>query len=129
MTFKTMAVVTALIGLVLGIGYLFFGALVVGRWQLETTADVLLMSRRIGCLYLGISVMLCLARSAPASVARTAIAAGMAVGLTLLAVSGIHAFAAGHAGRGILISGALELLLALGLLCVLVKERRTAPKG
>ena len=128
MKFKTMAVVTAVIGIVLGIGYLFFGALIVGRWQVEATAGVLLMSRRIGCLYLGISTMFCLARSAPASAPRTALAAGTAVGLTLLALSGIYALTAGHVGRGILMSSALELLLALGFLCVLVKERRTAPK-
>jgi Ca2+/Na+ antiporter len=51
MSFKAIAVITAIIGLVLGAAYLFLGQLVVGRWQIEPTEGVLLLGRRIGVLY------------------------------------------------------------------------------
>lgn len=124
MSFKTLAVITAIVALVLGIGYLVFGTVIVGRWLIQPTDGVLLLGRRIGCLYLGLSVMYFLARSAPVSVARTALSAGTAVALLLLALFGVYELASGHAGRGILASAALELLIALGYIWILVRERR-----
>lgn len=129
MSFKTVAVITAVVALVLGVGYLFFGALVVGRWQVLPTDSVLLLSRRIGCLYLGLSVMYFLARSAPVSVARTALSAGTAVALSLLALFGIYELTAGHAGPGILASAALEFIIAFGYIRILLTERRAVIKG
>jgi hypothetical protein len=129
MSFKTVAVITAVVALVLGVGYLFFGALVVGRWQILPTDSVLLLSRRIGCLYLGLSVMYFLIRSAPVSVARTALSAGTAVALSLLALLGIYELTAGHSGPGILASAAIESVIALGYIRILLTERRAAVKG
>lgn len=126
MSFKTIAVVTAIVTLVLGVGYLFFGALIVGRWQIQPTDSVLLLSRRIGCLYLGLSLMYFLARSAPVSVVRTALSAGTAVAVSLLALSGVYDLTAGHAGPGILVSAGIEFLLALGYIRILFTERRAA---
>ncbi len=126
MSFKTAAVVTALVAFVLGLAYLFAGAVVVGRWGLEPTGGVLLLGRRMGCLYLGLSAMYFLARSAPASAARTALAVGAATTLALLAVSGILEFAADHAGPGILVSAAIELLLGLAFVTSLFREKRLA---
>ncbi len=126
MSFKTVAIITAIVALVLGIGYLAFGAVIVGRWQVQPTESVLLMARRIGCLYLGLSVMYFLARSAPVSVARTALSVGTAVALSLLALFGVYELAMGHAGPGILASAALELLIALAYIRILFTERRAA---
>jgi hypothetical protein len=126
MSFKTVAIITAIVALVLGVGYLVFGAVIVGRWQVQPTDSVLLLGRRIGCLYLGLSVMYFLARSAPVSVARTALSVGTAVALSLLALFGIYELAMGHAGRGILASAALELLIALAYIRILFTERRAA---
>ena len=123
MKFKTMAIITGIALLVLGIGYFFFGAVIVGRWQVEPTASVLLLARRIGCLYLGLSLVFCLARKAPVSIARTALSAGAVVITLLLAGTGVYALAMGHAGKGILISAAIEFLLGLGFICVLLAER------
>ena len=122
MKFKTMAIVTGVALLALGIGYFFFGAIIVGRWQVEPTAAVLLLARRIGCLYLGLSLVFFLARQAPLSIARTALSAGAVVITLLLAGTGVYALAMGHAGKGILISAAIELLLGLGFICVLLTE-------
>ena len=129
MSFKTVAVITAIVALALGVGYLFFGALVVGRWQIQPTDSVLLFCRRIGGLYLGLSVMYFLARSAPVSVARTALSAGSAIALLLLALFGAYELTAGHAGPAILVSGGLEFILALGFIRILFTERKAAAKG
>lgn len=125
MRFRTIAVITAIVALALGVGYLFVGALVVGRWQIQPTDSVLLLCRRIGGLYLGLSVMYFLARSAPVSVARTALSAGTAVALSLLALLGVYELTVGHAGLGILVSAVIESLLALGYIRILFTERRT----
>lgn len=126
MKFKTMAIVTGVALLALGIGYFFFGAIIVGRWQVEPTAGVLLLARRIGCSYLGLALVFFLARKAPLSIARTALSAGAVAITLLLAGTGVYALAMGHAGKGILISAAVELLLGLGFICVLLTEKATA---
>ncbi len=125
MRFKTIAVVTAVILFGLGLGYFFFGAVIVGRWQVEPTASVILLARRIGCLYLGLSVIFFLARSAPKSTIRTALSVGTVVVALLLTGTGVYEFAMGHVGKGILASAAVEFLLALAFIRVLFTERKT----
>lgn len=129
MSFRTVATITTIVTLVLGAGYLFAGTLLVGRWQIEPTESVLLLGRRIGALYLGLSVIFCLARSAPVSVARTALCAGTAVACLLLALLGVYELSAGHAGPAILASAVVESLLALGYITILVAERKAAAGG
>ena len=90
MSFRTIAVITAIVTLVLGAGYLFAGTLLVERWQIEPTESVLLFGRRIGALYLGLCVIFFLARSAPVSVARTALCTGTAAACSLLALLGVY---------------------------------------
>ena len=128
MSFKSIAIITAIITLLLGVGYLFFGSLVIGRWQLQPTESVLLLGRRLGAFYLGLSVILFLARSAPVSVIRTALSAGAVVILLLLVVLGIYEFLAGHAGSGILASVVIESLLAIGYIIVLLNDRKSSVK-
>jgi hypothetical protein len=123
MKFKTMAIVTGIALLALGLGYFFFGTFIVGRWGVEPTASVLLLARRIGCLYLGLALVFFLARKAPLSPARTALSAGAVVITLLLAGTGVFALSQGHAGNGILISAAIELLLGLGFLWVLLTDK------
>jgi hypothetical protein len=129
MSFRTIAVITAICALALGLGFLFVGALMVGRWQIQSTESVLLLGRRIGAIYLGLSVMLFLARSSPVSVTRTALSAGAVVLLSLLAILGVYELTAGHAGPGILVSVVIESLLALGYIRILFTERRAAVEG
>jgi hypothetical protein len=129
MSFKTIAVITAIIGLVLGAAYLFLGELVVGRWQIEPSESVLLLGRRIGVLYLGMALMFFLARSAPVSVARRALSAGFASALMILALLGIYELTAGHVGPGIVVSAAIEFLLSLAYIRVLLTERKAEAAG
>ena len=124
MSFRTLAVVTAVVTLALGAGYLFAAGLVVGRWGIEPTESVLLLGRRMGALYLGLSVNFFLARSVPASRARTALCAGAAVTCSLLAILGVYEFSAGRACAAILASVLLVLLIALGYTRILVVERK-----
>jgi hypothetical protein len=124
MKFKTIAMVTAFILFFLGLGYFFFGAVIVGRWQVEPSASVILLARRIGCLYLGLAVIFFLARSAPKSAIRTALSAGAVVVTLLLAGTGVYELVLGHVGKGILVSAAIEFLLALAFIRILFTERK-----
>lgn len=93
MSFRTMAVVTAAVTLALGVACLVAGPLMVGRRQIEPTTGVLLHGRRMGALHIALPVMTFLARSTPASAARTALAAGAAVatgGLALLDIGAVR---------------------------------------
>ena len=129
MKFKIFAVITAIVSLLLGIGYLFAGAILIGRWQIEPTDSVLLFVRRMGALYLGLSVMFFLARSAPVSVARTALSAGTVVACSLLALLGVYELSAGRVGPAILLSVVVEGLLALGYIWILFTDRRGTVMG
>ena len=129
MSFRAIAIITAIVSLVLGAGYLFAGALLIGRWQIEPTNSVLLFVRRMGALYLGLSIMFFLARSAPVSVARTALSAGTAVACSLLALLGVYELSAGRVGPAILPSVVVEGLLALGYIRILFTERRGSVEG
>ncbi len=129
MKFKTLSSITAVILFALGIGYIFFGALIVGRWEIAPTESVILLTRRIGSLYLGLAVVFFLARPAPVSVARTALSAGAAVVTSLLALFGVFEFAVGHAAKGILASAAIEFLLAVGYVHILFSERKAADQS
>ncbi len=67
MSFTVVAVATSVVGLVLGIGWVFGGSLLLRRWGMEPHADGLLAGRRLGAAYLGIAVMLFWGRSAAPS--------------------------------------------------------------
>lgn len=126
MSFRTTATATAVIAFVLGIGYLFAGHLVVGRWQVDPTQGVLLMGRRMGAVYLGLAVMFLAARSAEPSPARSALSTGAALALFLLGVLGVYEFATGKAAGGILVSATVELVLAISFARTLFVDRRLA---
>jgi hypothetical protein len=124
MTFRTVATITSILLFILGAGYLFAGGIVVGRWNIQATGDVLVIARRIGAIYLGLSVLFYMARTVPASAARIAISAGATTVLSLLVALGIYEFLAERVGPGIFGSVGVELLLAIGFIVVLVGERR-----
>jgi hypothetical protein len=126
MNFKMLAVITSIIMFVLGAGYLFAGTVFVGRWQIQPTESVLLLARRIGAVYLSLSVGFFLARNAPVSVARTALSTAIAIGCLLLASLGVYEFSAGRAGAGILVSAVVESLLGIGYIWILVTQRKVA---
>jgi hypothetical protein len=129
MNFKTTAIITAVVSFLLGAGYLVLGEVVIGRWQIPISDSVLLMGRRIGALYLGLSLIYFLARSAPVSVARTALSAGTALALSILVLLGIYELTAGRVGAGILSSVAIEALLAFAYIRILFEDRKQVVGG
>ena len=126
MTFKTTATVAAALTFGLAVAYLFAGGLLAARWQIEATEGILLYGRRIGAYFLGLALLLYLARSIPNSVARRAISTGAMVATSLLAALGIWEFSAGRAAAPILLSAGLELLVAVAFARHLLIDRRTA---
>lgn len=120
MSFTVVAIATSIAGVVLGLGWLLVGGLVLKRWHVEANPTGLLVGRRLGAVYLGIAVMLFFARSAPVSEMRTAVSIGMIAALTLLAALGLFELRARRVGKGMLVSVALELVLAAGFLAVLL---------
>ena len=113
-SFTIAAVAASIAGLLLGLGWLFAGGLVLKRWGLEENPLGLLVGRRLGAAYCGIALMLFLGRSAPPSELRSAVCIAMLVALSLLAVLGLVEFKAKRAGKGMLVSVVLEVLLAAG---------------
>ena len=85
MSFLILATVTASACLLLGLGFLGAGAAMLRQWGQDAPPAALLMSRRIGAVYLGLSLMLLLGRAAPPSELRTALCAGFALATALLA--------------------------------------------
>jgi Ca2+/Na+ antiporter len=125
MNFTVAAVATSIAGLILGLGWLFAGSLLLKRWGLEANALGLLVGRRLGAAYLGIAIMLFLGRSAPPSEFRSSVSIAMLVALVLLALLGLIELKAKRVGRGILVSVAVELLLAAGFAMVLLTGNTT----
>jgi hypothetical protein len=128
MNFKNIATATAIIAFILGIGYLLFGSLIIGRWQIEATQSVLLLGRRMGSLYLGLSIIFFLSRTLAISEIRKNLCIGAAVTLSLLALLGIYEFSTGSAGAGILVSAVIEALLAIGYITLLTKDFKLSSK-
>lgn len=119
MSFIIVSTATEIAGLVLGMGWLLAGGLLHKRWGIEPNPSSLLVGRRLGAAYLGISMMLFLARSEPPSALRTAICVGMFVALAVLAGLGLLELKAHRVGRGILVSVVLEIVLVAGFAWVL----------
>ena len=120
MNFNILAIATSVVTFLLGIGWLLAGKLLLQRWRIEHSAVGLLLGRRIGAVYLGLSLMFFLARSVPPSDVRTALSAGAFVVCALLAVLGLFEFKARRAGPAILASVVLEVILAGSFASVLL---------
>jgi len=116
MSFATMTLITALATLGLGLGFLIAPAAMLKPWGLPIPTAAAVMSRRIGAVYLGLAVMLYLARSGDA---QTAIALGVAVATGLLSLTGLNELRLGNVSKGILVAVVVETLLTAGFLSTL----------
>ncbi len=114
MNFNVLATATSIVTLLLAIGWLFVGRLLLRRWRIEATGTDLLLGRRIGAIYLGLAVIFFLARTAPPSGLRTSLSVGALVVCGLLAGLGLYEFKVRRAGPAILVSVAVEIVLAAG---------------
>ncbi len=116
MSFAAMSIITAIIAALLGLGWLFAGSLLLRRWAVPADPSALLVGRRIGAIYIGLALLLFLARSTPNSTAQMALAAGFATALALLGALGVVEFVSRRAKSGILVSSAVEFLLSAGFI-------------
>ncbi|SDU18014.1 hypothetical protein SAMN05216296_2241 [Pseudomonas pohangensis] len=114
MLFAHVALAAAGATLILATGWLFFGRLLLRRWRIEPNVAALLLGRRIGAVYLGLSAIFFLASNAPASELRSALSLGTIIVCSLLAVLGLADFQARRAGPAILVSVLVEVLLVAG---------------
>jgi len=114
MNFHALAIATSVIALLLAVGWLLGGRLLLRRWGIEPTQVGLLMGRRIGALYLGLSTIFFLARNTPPSELRSVLSVGAIVVCSVLAGLGVLEFRARRAGPAILVSVVVEILLVVG---------------
>lgn len=122
MTFETLALITAAAGTLLGFGFLLSGRFMLKQWGMDATDAALVMSRRIGAVYLGIALLFFLGRSSePAgpSGLRSAVCAGLGVAIGLLACLGLFELKAGRVSKGILVSTVVEVVLSASFFWVL----------
>ena len=125
MRFSHIATTTAVVAGLLGVGWMTLGHLVLKRWNVAAAPEALLVGRRMGAVYIGMAVLLYLARAAPPSEGRRAIAVGAVVTLLLIACMGLYEWFAGRVAAGILVSVTIELLLAAGFVWTLVRPEKT----
>jgi hypothetical protein len=123
LTFRSLAILAAAVCFSLAGIWLLAPSLLLSLWDVQDSYPVELMARRGAALFLGIAVMFLSARNAEPSVGRLSLVRGLVVGCLMLACLGILELATGHAGVGILLAVAVELLIA-GLF-VAVTRRET----
>jgi hypothetical protein len=120
MSFLVTSTAAAFASLLLGLGWMVGGKLMLKRWGLEPTAQGMLVGRRLGATYIGNAILLFFVRSAQPSEIRSLICIAMMVGLLLLAALGLAEFKAKRAGKAILLSVAVEVLLSVGFAIALL---------
>lgn len=121
MSFYTVAILTSIAGLGLGMGWVFAGKRLFSRWDIPSHPDGILVGRRLGAVYLSIALLLFLGREAPHSELRDALCTGMLFGMIALACLGTMEYRAGRVNALMLISVVLEIVLALGYASVLLQ--------
>jgi hypothetical protein len=118
MTFKTMAFVMTCAGCLLGLRFVFAAGSVLHEWGIEATAGSLVVSRRIGAIYLGLALGFFLGRAAAPSDLRSAVCLVTGGALALLAGLGLFELLARRVGAGIFRSVVAEAVLAAGFVWV-----------
>ena len=118
MTFFAMALIMTCAACLLGLRFILAGGSVLKEWGIEATTGALVVSRRIGVIYLGIALMFFLGRTAAPSDLRSAVCLVMGGGIALLACLGFFEFGARRASAGIFRSVVAEAVLAAGFVWV-----------
>ncbi len=121
--FKTLALFSSALSLFLSCTWAFALKILLPFLGAEYAPSAGFVARRYGALYLAIAVILFLARNAGASVIRSALAWGVAIGCALLALLGVLELMQGQVGLGIWIFVAFEVVLAIAFIVVDQKDR------
>lgn len=114
MTFRIMALIMTFAGCLLGLRFIFASEDVLKEWGIEATNGSLVVSRRLGAIYLGLALMFFLGRSAGPSDLRGAVCLVTGGVIALLAGLGFFEFRARRLSVGVFRSIVVEALLAAG---------------
>src|SRR5450830_420988 len=118
LSFRSLAIVIALLFLVLAFTWMFAPQSLLAGWGIALTPSTSVVGRRAAALYAGVAVMFWSARNAEPSPTRSALMKGLGVACLMLASLGVFELAAGHASPGILGAAIIEVMLTLALLHV-----------
>ncbi|ABE42070.1 hypothetical protein Bpro_0104 [Polaromonas sp. JS666] len=124
-SFRRVAILSALIFFALALTWMLAPGVLLSSWGVDLTSQAGLVGRRGAPLYAGIGVMFLSARNAEPSPARSALLSGAVVTCLLLAVLGTSELVNGHAGPGILVAVAIEIVLAMTFLHVAITRKST----
>jgi hypothetical protein len=102
----------------LALRFIFSGGGVLKEWGIEVTAVDLILSRRLGVIYLGLALMFFLGRNAAPSDFRSAVCLVMGGAVAVLAFLVLFEFLARRASAGIFRSVVDEALLAAAFVWV-----------
>jgi len=95
----------------------------------EFSHSAAFVARRGAALFMGVSVILFLARKAEPSVSRNAIAGGVSFACVCLAALGLFELLSGNAGPGILSAVVTEVVIAIALVLVSKNTNALEKKG
>ena len=123
MTFEILALITTGAGTLLGLGFMFAGRFMLKQWGIDATDASLVMSLRLGAVYLGIALLFFLGRSTAPSLLRFAVCAGLGVAIGLLACLGLFELMSRRVSKGIFVSVVVETLLSSSFFSVLWGQR------
>lgn len=116
MTFRRLALLSALLLFGLSAVWMCSPELMLTQWGVPYTESAGIISRRAAAFYAGLALMLLLASKAEASSARFALSTGISVTCLILAALGIFEWQSGAATAQILVAVALETILAVAFL-------------
>ncbi|KAJ3337315.1 hypothetical protein HDU93_001264 [Gonapodya sp. JEL0774] len=118
MEFHVASLVMVCAGTALGLRFMLAGDGLLEEWDIKPTPGSLIISRRIGAIYLGLALTFFLGRGEPPSELRSAICLGTAAMSALLAGCGLYEYGARRVGPGIFRSVVAEAVLAVGFIWV-----------
>ena len=110
--FPRIARLGAIVTILLFVSFAFVPVVPFTVLGIEMSPVGILMARRMSALFLGIGLILFLARDEGNSVVRRAVCAGVSASMTALALFGLYDFATGGAGPGIWTAIATEAFFA-----------------
>jgi len=116
MTFRQLALCSAVLLFGLSALWLFSPELMLTQWGVPYTESAGFVSRRAAAFYAGLALMLLFARNAAASGARFALATGLSFSFLMLATLGVFEWLSGGATAHILAAVVLEAGLAVAFL-------------
>jgi hypothetical protein len=113
LSFRTVSITAGAFFFVLACVWLLVPQFFLWVFQVDSPEAALFVARRGAALFLGMGAMLLLARDAEPSIARDAMATGLAISCAALSILGVVEFGANHAGAGIWLAIIGEIALAM----------------